>query len=66
MAILTVMTVNFVFAQSEDTTAKASTYLIGDLNGDLNFDSIDFGLMRKYLLGMIKSFEVEDDYMRRC
>ncbi len=31
-------------------------YVVGDLNGDGNTNSIDFGLCKQYLLGMIKSF----------
>lgn len=35
-----------------------STILYGDLNGDKNVDSIDFALMKSYLLGNIKEFSV--------
>ncbi len=39
----------------------ASEVLVGDLNGDGRVNSIDFGYMRMYLLGMIKEFPAEDD-----
>lgn len=58
---ITVMIVGSVFAENEDIIVPTPTNVIGDLNGDLSFNSIDFGLMRKYILGMIKSFEVEDE-----
>ncbi len=35
-----------------------ATILYGDLNGDKSIDSIDFALMKSYLLGSIKEFTV--------
>ncbi|PYG90193.1 mannan endo-1,4-beta-mannosidase [Ruminiclostridium sufflavum DSM 19573] len=35
-----------------------STIMYGDLNGDKSIDSIDFALMKSYLLGSIKEFSV--------
>lgn len=40
-------------------TPTSNKYVVGDLNGDNSFDSIDFGYLRKYLLGMIGSFPSE-------
>lgn len=34
---------------------------IGDLNGDNDVNSIDYALMRSFLLGTIKDFPIEDD-----
>lgn len=41
-------------------TPTQDTVIIGDLNGDENVDSIDFALFRKYLLGSLKEFPVEN------
>lgn len=38
--------------------AESATTLYGDLNGDKNVDSIDFALMKSYLLGNITEFSV--------
>lgn len=38
---------------------SASTFGYGDINGDGSVDSLDYGLLRKYLLGKINSFEYE-------
>jgi arabinoxylan arabinofuranohydrolase len=35
--------------------------LTGDLNGDDVVDAMDFALMKKYILGLINDFPVEDD-----
>ncbi len=40
-------------------TPSSNKYVIGDLNGDNSFNSIDFGYLRMYLLGMISSFPSE-------
>lgn len=37
-----------------------ATVLTGDLNGDSNVDVTDYALMKKYLLGIIKEFPVEN------
>lgn len=39
----------------------AAEGLVGDVNGDGKVNSVDFGYMRMYLLGMIKDFPVDDD-----
>lgn len=39
--------------------SSASTFVYGDIDGNGTVDSIDFALLRKYLLGMIDSFEYE-------
>lgn len=46
-----------------DTTPTPSTSdgKIGDVDGNGSINSIDFALMRSYLLGNIKDFPVEDD-----
>lgn len=38
---------------------SASTFVYGDINGSGSADSIDFGLLRKYILGIDKTFEYE-------
>ncbi|WP_010248357.1 CotH kinase family protein [Acetivibrio cellulolyticus] len=38
---------------------STSTFVYGDINGNGSVDSIDFGLLREYILGMRKSFEYE-------
>ena len=35
--------------------------LTGDVNGDGSVDSTDYAMMKKYLLGLINDFPVEDD-----
>ena len=42
-----------------ETDTPAEEFIIGDINGDGNTNSIDFGMLRKYLLGLIDSFEYE-------
>ncbi len=37
-------------------TPTSNKYVVGDLNGDNSFNSIDFGYLRMYLLGMINVF----------
>ena len=46
----------FVFTGGE---AGDPDVVIGDVNGDGYFDSLDFGLVRKYLTGKIKEFPYE-------
>lgn len=38
-----------------------SATMVGDVSGDGNIDSIDFGLYKKYLLGIISDFPAEND-----
>ncbi|WP_117385778.1 glycosyl hydrolase family 8 [Acetivibrio cellulolyticus] len=40
-------------------TPTSNKYVVGDLNGDNSFNSIDFGYLRMYILGMINSFPSE-------
>jgi hypothetical protein len=35
--------------------------IVGDLNGDTSVDATDYALMKKYLLGSITDFPVEND-----
>ncbi|OPZ94245.1 MAG: Endo-1,4-beta-xylanase Y precursor [Firmicutes bacterium ADurb.Bin419] len=42
------------------TATPASSVILGDLNGDKAFNSIDFGLMKQYLLRMINTFPAGD------
>lgn len=35
--------------------------LTGDLNGDASVEATDYALMKKYLLGLINDFPVEND-----
>ncbi|MFZ5987835.1 MAG: dockerin type I repeat-containing protein, partial [Bacillota bacterium] len=35
---------------------------IGDVNGDNAVNSVDLTVMKRYLLGIISDFPVEDDY----
>ncbi len=39
----------------------SSTALVGDLNGDNSADATDYALMKKYLLGIITDFPIEND-----
>lgn len=41
-------------------TSTQTFLLVGDLNGDGSFNSIDFGYLRLYLLGYIREFPVEN------
>lgn len=43
----------------DDTKTPDKEFIVGDINGDGNRDSIDFGMLRKYLLGFINSFDYE-------
>jgi expansin (peptidoglycan-binding protein) len=43
------------------SSISLAKYQIGDVNGDNDVDSIDYALMRSFLLGTIKDFPVEDD-----
>ena len=36
--------------------------VVGDLNGDKSVNSVDFAIMRKYLLGQINSFPIESGF----
>ncbi len=47
-----------VFASEIENTAN--TELVGDLNGDKGVDSIDFALLKSYLLGIVKELPVSD------
>lgn len=40
-------------------TPKPSDYIYGDVNGDKEVNSLDFAVMRQYLLGKIKEFTYE-------
>lgn len=42
-------------------TPSATDVIVGDVSGDGNVNSIDFGYFRMYLLGTIKDFPTEDD-----
>ncbi len=42
-------------------TPSPSGIIPGDVDGNGSINSIDFGLMKMYLLGMIKDFPVDDD-----
>jgi hypothetical protein len=46
---------------STPTPTPVSDVLVGDVNGDGNVNSIDFGYFRMYLLGTIKEFPAEND-----
>lgn len=61
MLTLLYMTGNFpnLYSDSPAPTPTPNKYVIGDLNGDGSFDSLDFGYLRMYLLGMTNSFPSE-------
>jgi arabinoxylan arabinofuranohydrolase len=40
---------------------SGGSYKVGDLNGDDSVDATDYALMKKYLLGLINDFPVEND-----
>ena len=42
------------------TSSAPTSILKGDLNGDKSVDATDYALMKKYLLGLIKEFPVQD------
>jgi hypothetical protein len=42
------------------TKKDVPTVLVGDLNGDKSVDATDYALMKKYLLGMIEEFPVQN------
>jgi hypothetical protein len=44
----------------EPTPTPIPEVEIGDISGDGTFDSIDFGYMRQYMLGMISKFPSEN------
>jgi len=43
------------------TKETIPTVLVGDLNGDNSVDATDYALMKKYLLGTITDFPIEND-----
>lgn len=43
----------------DDTKTPDKEYIVGDINGDGSTNAIDFGMLRKYLLGFIDSFDYE-------
>jgi len=53
---------SFVFTGGTATnpTPTPSKVIIGDVDGNGSFNSIDFGYMRQYMLGMIKEFSGEN------
>ncbi len=51
-----------VFASETGNMAAISNSIkVGDLNCDNGVDSIDFALLKSYLLGIVKDFPVDDD-----
>ena len=48
-----------VLAAEGDTTGLTHSTLVGDLNGDMSIDALDFALLKSYLLGKIDSFPVQ-------
>lgn len=43
----------------DNTKTPDKEFIVGDINGDGNINSIDFGILRKYLLEIIDSFYYE-------
>lgn len=54
------VTPTFTSKVTPTPTATSSDYIYGDVNGDGSANSIDFGVMRMYLLGMIDAFPYEN------
>lgn len=51
----------FNFNWFKFTKKDVVTVLAGDLNGDNSVDATDYVLMKKYIVGLINDFPVEDD-----
>ncbi len=51
----------FNFNWFKFTKKDVVTVLAGDLNGDNSIDATDYVLMKKYIVGLISDFPVEDD-----
>ncbi len=51
----------FNFNWFKFTKKDVVTVLAGDLNGDNSVDATDYVLMKKYIVGLISDFPVEDD-----
>ena len=52
---------NVFAAEAGNMTGLTNSIMVGDLNGDTGIDSIDFALLKSYLLGIINDFPVDDD-----
>ncbi len=52
---------NVFAADAVNMAGLANSIMVGDLNGDKGIDSIDFALLKSYLLGVINDFPVDDD-----
>jgi len=56
-------TISFAMNDSVSEVALASTVVYGDVNGDRNVDSIDYALVKSYLLNTIAVFPSENSFM---
>lgn len=56
-------TISFAMNDSAAEIALASTAVYGDVNGDRNVDSIDYALVKSYLLNVIAVFPAENGFM---
>ncbi len=52
---------NVFAAEAGNMTGLTNSIMVGDLNGDTGVDSIDFALLKSYLLGVINDFPVAED-----